>query len=89
MEKLQVELGDAKRKSEEQLRAAQQMELSELIDRQKMEISEIKKKQWVIFLDVYFIKRLVICYLVYFSNSLPFVTMDSVPSMPLFKNVLP
>lgn len=47
MEKVQLELGEAKRKSEEQLRTTQQMEVTELVERHRMEISEIKKKQWV------------------------------------------
>ncbi|XP_054712661.1 zinc finger MYND domain-containing protein 11-like [Uloborus diversus] len=46
MEKVEQDLGEEKRKSEDQLRSAQQMEVSEIMERHRMEVSEIKKKQW-------------------------------------------
>ncbi|GIX79847.1 zinc finger MYND domain-containing protein 11 [Caerostris darwini] len=46
IEKVTLELSEAKRNSEDQLQSTHQIELTELVERHRLELSETKKKQW-------------------------------------------
>ncbi|GBL81788.1 Zinc finger MYND domain-containing protein 11 [Araneus ventricosus] len=46
IEKVQFEMNEARRISEDQLKNAHLMEMATAVERHKTEISEVKKKQW-------------------------------------------